>query len=57
MTPRIMRRLRCLSTVLDDFSRYIIAWEAKLAKGQPVHHHMGRGRDQHAGPRAQGLGL
>jgi len=26
MMPRIMRRLRYLSTVLDDFSRYIIAW-------------------------------
>ena len=25
--PRIMRRLRYLSTVLDDFSRYIIAWK------------------------------
>jgi transposase InsO family protein len=27
MMPRIMRRLRYLSTVLDDFSRYIIAWK------------------------------
>jgi putative transposase len=26
MMPRIMRRLHYLSTVLDDFSRYIIAW-------------------------------
>ena len=27
MIPQIMRRLRYLSTVLDDFSRYIIAWK------------------------------
>ena len=27
MMPRIIRRLRYLSTILDDYSRYIIAWK------------------------------
>jgi putative transposase len=39
-----------LSTVLDDFSRYVIAW--KLCTN-----HARRGRHRHAGPRAHGLGL
>jgi transposase InsO family protein len=38
-----------LSTVLDDFSRYIIAW--KLCTN------MRRGRHRHARPRPQGLRL
>ena len=46
-----------LSTVLDDFSRYIIAWGPKAGVAQPVHQYAGRGRDRHARPRAQGLGL
>jgi transposase InsO family protein len=31
MMPRIMRRLRYLSTILDDYSRYIIAWSRRRA--------------------------
>jgi putative transposase len=30
-----------LSTVLDDFSRYIMAWGAKAGVAQPVHQHAG----------------
>ena len=32
-----------LSTVLDDFSRYIIAWGPKAGVAQPLHQHAGRG--------------
>ena len=39
-----------LSTVLDDFSRYIIAWKLCTT-------HAGRGRHRHAGPGAGGLRL
>ena len=46
-----------LSTVLDDFSRYIIAWGPKAGVAQPVHQHASPGRDRHAGPRPQGFGL
>ena len=45
-----------LSTVLDDFSRYIIAWGPKAGVAQPAHHHARRGRDRHAGHGAQTLG-
>ncbi len=39
-----------LSTILDDFSRYIIGLEA-------LHDHEGRGRHRHAGTGAQGIRL
>ena len=37
-----------LSNVLDDYSRYIIAWESKTAKGQPMHDDEGRRCDRDA---------
>ena len=46
-----------LSTVLDDFSRYIIAWRPKAGVAQPVHQHASRGRHRHAGPRPGGFWL
>lgn len=55
--PRKGRRLRYLSTVLDDFSRYIIAWGPKAGVAQPVHQHAGRRHDRHAGHGTGGIGL
>ena len=46
-----------LSTVLDDYSRYIIAWESQTGEAQPVQHDAGRGRDRHAGYCAGSLRL
>jgi hypothetical protein len=45
-----------LSTVLDDFSRYI-ARGAEGRRSQPLHKYAGPGRYRHAGPCARGVRL
>ena len=46
-----------LSTVLDDFSRYVIAWESQTAKGQTVFDHVRQRCHRYARPRAGGVRL
>ena len=46
-----------LSIILDDYSRYIIAWRPKAGVAQAVFHDEGRGCHRYAGTGADRLGL